>query len=89
VKCGSQPAAGLEVSAQVSYSNIKILASKLVGSEASSCGIKVTPIAIPKCTETKDIGCFTLQDSTLQFVGVWLFSSGGHGPEDNFTKLSD
>lgn len=88
-KCGNQPATGLEVTAQVSFNTIKILASKSTGSPGSSCGLEVKPKSIPRCSETKDMECFTLEGSSLSFVAVWPFEAGGTGPDSAFTKLSD
>lgn len=89
VRCAGRSTYGVDVAGQVSSTNIKIIASKLAGTEFDSCGVKVTPVSIPVCKTTDQIGCFTIEDSTLSFVGVWLFSSGGYGPDPDFTKLSD
>ena len=88
VRCGSSAAIGLEVSAVITASSIRVLASKSIG-PAASCGIKVTPQEIPRCAAAPRIGCFDVKGTTLSFEGIWLFSSGGSGPDSNFSKLSD
>ena len=93
IRCGNSPAVGLEVTAQVTASAIRVLASKSAGPTAG-CGVNVTPQTIPRCTPTSSsgapgIGCFDVTGTTLSFEGIWLFSSGGSGPPSDFTKLSD
>jgi len=95
VRCGDATTVGLEVSAKVSPSSIRILASESATKRSSektravNCALQVRPATIPRCDETRDIECFTLSGTTLSFVGVWLFELDGYGPNDDFTKLSD
>ena len=93
IRCGSAATVGLEVTAKVSPSSIRVLASKSaakrVPGKAGNCGIDVRPVTIPRCDETRDIECFNLSGTALSFVGVWLFEVDNFGPNDDFTKLSD
>ncbi len=88
---GETPAVGVEVEAIVTADSMKILASKTApGDYAFGCGIEFTPKVIPRCTSESQPGCFNLDGTTLDFQGVWLFStSDNRGPSGEFLKLSD
>lgn len=88
LKCGESPATGMEVGAVVTSNQIKILASKTVGS-STFCEIKVSPIAIPRCTTNDTYDCFELTDGTLYFSNKALFSSYSSTTYSTYTKLSD
>ena len=91
VRCLGRATVGLEVAAKVTPSSIRILASESGSgtTKINGCALEVRPATIPRCDETRDIGCFTLSGGTLSFEGVWLFELDGHGPNDDFMKLSD
>ena len=88
VRCGSGPAIGVEVAARITMSSIKVLASKNAGS-IGGCGIEIRPQEIKRCGTSAGIECFDIKGTTLSFEAIWLFSSGGYGPQGDFTKLSD
>lgn len=88
MKCGDAPANGLEVGALVTEDQIKILASKSATSNPYGCGIKVSPTVIKRCTSSSPYGCFAIEDSTLSFSDVHLFTGDSSALAD-YTKLSD
>ena len=90
MKCGESPANGMEVGALVTANGIKLLASKSVGGGSSSyCGIKVSPVEIPRCEGESRYSCFDVEGTTLTFHGAALFDSYSSSSYASYTKLSD
>lgn len=87
IKCGTSPAEGMDVGSVVSANKMRVLASKSVGSQGY-CGLKVTPVEIPRCTSDVYYDCFDVTGTTLRFAGTTLFTGGGSSSE-KYTKLSD
>lgn len=87
-KCGESAATGMEVGAVVTDDQVKILASKTVGS-GTYCEIKVSPVAIPRCSAAKGYDCFEVTGTTLSFSGKALFTSYSSTNYGSYTKLSD
>jgi hypothetical protein len=87
IKCGDSPATGMEVGALITSTKLKILASKNVTS-GSSCGIKVTPVEIPRCNYS-NYDCFDLDGTMLTFGSTTLFTTNGSSYQSKYTKLSD
>jgi hypothetical protein len=89
MKCGSSPAEGMDVGAVITSSKMKMLASKSIGT-LGYCGIKVTPVEIPRCVDDYDYECFSISGTTLKFVGAALFTGGSSSSSsERYTKLSD
>jgi hypothetical protein len=88
IKCGDSPATGMEVGAVITSSKLKILASKSVSGGSGYCGIKVTPLEIPRCTGT-NYDCFEVSGTKLEFGSTTLFTSNGSSYQSSYTKLSD
>lgn len=87
MKCGSSPAVGMDVGAVVSASQLKVLATKSV-SGSYDCVIKVSPLVIPRCSDSSRYDCFQVSGTTLYFSGDSPFTSYG-SVERTYTKLSD
>jgi hypothetical protein len=87
LKCGTDPAIGLDIGAQVTANTIKLLATKTIGQAGTPCSMKVSPRVIPRCGTSDPGGCFDLEGTTLKF-STELFESVSP-PRGEFTKLSD
>lgn len=87
---GKTGTSGMDVPALVTSSEIKILASKSFGQAFTTCSMSTAPQDIPACSSANDIGCFTLAGTSLDFVGVALFTTSDYeGESGRFLKLSD
>jgi hypothetical protein len=87
MKCDGSPAVGIEFGAIVSSSQMKVLASKSIGS--GYCEIEVSPTVLRACTSTSDDDCFDVTGTTLRFKNAALFTSYGSTANAGYTKLSD
>lgn len=89
-KCDGYPASGIEFGAVVTSTQIKVLASKSSDGPSYGCGIKVSPMAIPRCTTDARYDCFEVSGTTLIFSNVVLFTSDSStSSQSSYTKLSD
>lgn len=96
VRCDTQPAVGMEVSAVVRATSIRLLESKNAEATVAPgimtlCPIRVRPQTIPSCVQSSTSSCFRVDGDALRFNDVLLFTAGSsqYGHSIEFTKLSD
>jgi hypothetical protein len=89
VRCSNDETRGVEVAARLEPGSLQLLESKNVGEAWDRCSLTIKPVEITACATRYESGCYLLDGTKLSFEGIALFSSGGHYPTTEFTKLSD
>jgi hypothetical protein len=90
IRCSNDETRGVEVAARLEAGSLQLLESKNAGETWDSCNLSIKPVEITACATRYQSECYLLDGTKLSFQGrIGLFSSGGHYPTTEFTKLSD